>query len=331
MEQNHRLYPLKFLPAERKMPWGKETWLLADLAEMSTMVHSGWLGANTVAELMETFLEDMVGEASFSYYGLQFPVTVKLLEVEGRTPLLVTADDETAAARYDAFGKTVFWYVAEAAPGSEISIGFEKDTDASSFYEGCIGSRPAARLRSFRPSKGDCFEILPGLVYGASGRIKIVEVSEASDLDFTLVSHDGSAGEHLDEAFDLIRYSSGGAAPVVKAWKDGLALLSDRPEFRISEMKLETPLRIESGPRGTFSIYYCLSGGLVVKSADGSSSATEEGRSDIAVRKGELVLVPAGMGDFLLGPSAEGTVLLEVIAGAREEPDSYLDDVTPKK
>ena len=316
MENDNKLYPLRFVPVEAEREWGKETFLVADLAEVSTMVHSGWLGANSVAELMETFLEDLVGEASFAYYGLQFPVTVKVLEVEGRTPLLVTTDDETAAARYDAFGKTVFWYIAEAAPGAELTIGFESDTDASSFYEGCIGGRSEGLLRRIKPSKGDCFEIVPGLVYGASGKMKIVEVSEASDLDFTLVAHDGSAGEHLDEAFDLISYRSGGADPVRKAWKDGVALLSDRPEFRISELSLEAPIRIDGGPRGTFSIYYCLSGEVEVKPCDGAGEAAK-------AAKGGLVLVPAGLGDFMLIPSGKAT-LLEIISGTRAEEDSYL-------
>ena len=316
MENDNKLYPLRFVPVEAERPWGKETFLLADLAEVSTMVHSGWLGANSVAELMETFLEDMVGEASFAYYGLQFPVTVKVLDVKGRTPLLVTTDDETAAARYDAFGKTVFWYVAEASPEAELTIGFEADTDASSFYEGCVSGSHSGLLRTLKPSKGDCFEIVPGLVYGASGKMKIVEISEASDLDFTLVGDDGSAGEHLDEAFDLISYRAGGADPLRKAWKDGIAILSDRPEFRISELNVEAPLRIDGGPRGTFSLYYCLSGEVEVKPCDGAGEAAK-------AAKGGLILVPAGLGDFMLIPSGKAT-LLEIISGTRAEEDSYL-------
>ena len=326
MEQSNKLYPLKFVPVEREHEWGKESFLLADLAEVSTMVRSGWLGSNSVSELMETYLEDIVGEASFGYYGLQFPVTVRVLDVEGRTPLVVTTDDKTAAARYDAFGKSVFWYVAEAGPGAEIRIGVEDDSDASSFIAACEKGNPSSLLRLFRPSKGDCFEIRPGLVHGASGKMKIIEVSEASDLDFQVADSDGFTGEHLAEALDLIDYSAGKALPVQRAEKDGIALLADIPEFKVSELRLDAPVRIEGGPRGTFSVYVCLNGGFEVKNADGSSSRTEEGRSDVPVRKGELVLVPAGLGDFLLAPSADGTLLLEIISGAREEPDSYLEE-----
>lgn len=325
MEQSNKLYPLKFVPVVREHEWGKETFLLADLAEVGTMVKAGWLGSNSVSELMETYLEDIVGEASFNYYGLQFPVTVRVLDVEGRTPLLVTTDDRTAAARYDAFGKSVFWYVAEAAHGAEIRIGFEDDSDASSFIGACEKGTPSFLLRRFTPMKGDCFEIRPGLVYGASGKMKIIEISEASDLDFNVADADGFTGEHLAEALDLIDYSAGNALPVQRSEKDGITLLADIPEFKVSELRLDAPVRIDSGPRGTFSVYYCLSGGLVVKAVDGSSK-TEEGLSDTTLRKGELVLVPAGLGDFLLAPSAEDTLLLEVIAGSREEPDSYLEE-----
>ena len=328
MEQSNKLYPLKFVPVEREHEWGKESFLLADLAEVGTMVRSGWLGANSVSELMETYLEDIVGEASFNYYGLQFPVTVRVMDVEGRTPLVVTTDDKTAAARYDAFGKSVFWYVAEAGQGAEVRIGFEDDSDASSFIAACEMGSPSSLLRRFKPSKGDCFEIRPGLVHGASGKMKIIEISEASDLDFQVAGSDGFTGEHLAEALDLIEYSSGKALPVQKEEKDGITLLSDIPEFRISELRLGAPVRIEGGPRGTFSVYYCLSGSLSVKGAEGSSK-TEEGLSDVPLRQGDLVLVPAGLGDFLLAPSAGNTLILEIISGNREEPDSYLDE--PKK
>ena len=326
MEQNNKLYPLKFVPVERECEWGKESFLLADLAEVGTLVKSGWLGSNSMSELMETYLEDIVGEASFSYYGLQFPITVRVLDVEGRTPLVVTTDDRTAAARYDTFGKSLFWYVAEASPKAEIRVGFEDDCDASSFIGACEQGNPASLLRRFKVSKGDCFEIRPGLVYGASGKMKIIEISEASDLDFTVAEADGFTGEHLAEALDLIDYSAGKALPVQKTEKDGITLLSDIPEFRISELNLDAPVRIESGPRGTFSVYLCLSGSVSVRSSDGSSSKTEEGGSDVAVRSGELVLVPAGMGDFLLAPTSDGTTLLEIISGSREEPDSYLEE-----
>ena len=325
MEQNNKLYPLKFVPVERECEWGKESFLLADLAEVGTLVKSGWLGSNSVSEIMETYLEDVVGEASFSYYGLQFPVTVRVLDVEGRTPLIVTTDDRTAAARYDTFGKSLFWYVAEASPAAEIRLGFEDDCDASSFIGACEKGNPSSLLRRFRVSEGDCFEIRPGLVYGASGKMKIIEISEASDLDFTVAEADGFTGEHLAEALDLIDYSAGKALPVQKAEKDGVALLSDIPEFRISELMLDAPVRIDSGPRGTYSIYLCLNGSFAIKGADGSSSRTEEGVSDVSARKGELVLVPAGMGDFLLDPTSDGTILLEIISGSREEPDSYLE------
>ena len=329
MEQSNKLYPLKFVPVEREHEWGKESFLLADLAEVGTMVRSGWLGSNSVSELMETYLEDIVGEASFNYYGLQFPVTVRGLDVEGRMPLVVTTDDRTAAARYDAFGKSVFWYVAETSPKAEIRVGFEDDRDASSLIAACEKGNLSSMLRRFKPSKGDCFEIRPGLVHGASGKMKIIEISEASDLDFQVADSDGFTGEHLAEALDLIDYSAGTALPVQRSEKDGVALLADIPEFKVSELRLDAPVRIEGGPRGTFSVYYCLSGGIVVKAVDGSSKS-EEGLSDTAVRKGELVLVPAGLGDFLLAPSAEDTFLLEVIAGNREEPDSYLLDEQKK-
>ena len=111
MSEEKRLYPFKFLPRVQERPWGVRTFKLADLGEVDTMVDNGWFGGNALAELMQTYLERVVGEGAFAQYGTQFPVLVEFLEIEGRTSLRVHPDDLAAEQRYDAFGKTACWYI----------------------------------------------------------------------------------------------------------------------------------------------------------------------------------------------------------------------------
>ena len=100
--ENKKLTPMRFLSDRKEMPWGAVEYKLADLGFIDSMASEGWLKGNNLSDIMQTYLERVVGETSFNWYGTQFPVLVKKLTVKGRTSLHVTADDEVAEQRYDA-------------------------------------------------------------------------------------------------------------------------------------------------------------------------------------------------------------------------------------
>ena len=135
-----KLYPLRFIPIASRRPWGGnalvnvlgkaftecdedgneipvgpdvkvgESWEIADMGFEDSVVADGWLAGNTISELMETYLERVVGEQVYNYYGRQFPLLVKLLDISGKLSVQVHPDDDIAAERYDALGKTEIWY-----------------------------------------------------------------------------------------------------------------------------------------------------------------------------------------------------------------------------
>ena len=70
--ENKKLYPFRFVPVTREKDWGVETTLLADLGETDSEVADGWLAGNSLSDLMQVFLERLVGESSFDFYGTQF-------------------------------------------------------------------------------------------------------------------------------------------------------------------------------------------------------------------------------------------------------------------
>ena len=117
---------MTFKAIEETHPWGKESYRLADLGVYDTQVGNGWLEDNSLDEVMETYMDRVVGDFVFSYTGRLFPVMVRALEVEERLPLTVSPDDEVAGQRYDALGKTKLWYIADARPGSKLYIGFKE-------------------------------------------------------------------------------------------------------------------------------------------------------------------------------------------------------------
>ena len=320
MTDEKRLYPFRFLPKRQERPWGVRTLKLADLGEIDTMVDNGWFGGNALSDLMQTYLERVVGEAAFAHYGTQFPVMVDFLEVEGRTSLRVNPDDLSAEQRYDAFGKTAFWYVADASADAVLWLGFEKEVSAAEFYAACQDGTVERLLQPVRPQKGDAFLLPPGLVHAAAGKLKLVGISEASDLVFRL--HDWGRGEenHLEEAFDLIDF---------RAWSPTLRRrmrpgqtsekLFATPQFTVSEFRLQHPVRIEAQETDTFLVYVCVAGGATFQ------VPSDEGMETFPLKAGEVLMVPAEIPGFTIVPAAAETVLLEAMLEPQAETDEYIN------
>ncbi len=197
MDKN--LYPLQFTPVATERPWGKENWLLADLGYIDSEVLGGWLDGNTLSELMQTYLEKMVGDDTFEYYGLQFPVSVKVIDFDGQTPVFVHADDTVGEQRYDSLGRTALWKVVSAEPGAKALLGFRNKISAAELYAAGQAGQLPALLNEIPVRAGDALLLEPGVPYAFSGKAKVIEIAEASSLVFDLTDP-----EDLVEAFDFV-------------------------------------------------------------------------------------------------------------------------------
>lgn len=317
MTEERKLYPLSFVT--EALEGGK--YHLADLGYVDSMASNGWLGGNTLSDIMQTYLERVVGDISFEFNGTQFPVMVKTIDVRGNLPLCVNPDDKIAEQRYDAFGKTALWYVAEASEDATIFLGFENAVSADVFYGSCLEGTVRKLLHRFSPSKGDLFLINPGTVYAASGTMKIIEISEASELVFRLEGGSSDEGTMLEEAFDIIDF--GGYDPSVKlnvSDKDSPQTVVSLPQFTLSRIELSDPARVSSENSDSYLLYFCISGSAAVQVMTAGTTSDEIYRLD----EGNALLVPAEVTDFHLIPTASNTVLFEIRQDPRSEKDSYL-------
>ena len=343
-ETSKKLYPMRFVEKEAEMPWGQVCYQIADLGAIDSMVYDGWLGGNSLSELMGTFLERVVGDDAFEFYGLQFPILVKVMKTSGRQPLQINAADDVAEERYDSFGKTSFWFVKEASEDASLFLGLNRDVDAGEFYRRCQEGTAEEILNEIHPKAGDSFVIKPGTVYAAGPGLTIVEISECSELSFNLETE-------LEEAFDLIDFhlftpTSGGIDPsatvatlgnvrggtadvvgggvreadVERGVNTSGCKLADCDEFKVTKFDLENPLHIFSDQPGSFAIYHCISGEAFVQAPTESG-----GYENYPLKAGASILVPSEVNDFMLFPAADKTVLLEATVERRTLPDSYTD------
>ena len=367
-----KLYPLKFIPVPSRRPWGGsalvnqlgkhfvevdeegnetvlgddvligESWELADMGIEDSVVENGWLAGNTISELMETYLERIVGEDVYNHFGRQFPLLIKFLDINEKLSVQVHPDDEVAAERYDSLGKAEIWYIMDAKPEAMMYCGFNRDTTAQEFYDRCQNGTVDEILNVIYPKKGDVIFITPGTVHAADGGILIAEIQESSDMTFRLYDwgreFDPATARkmHLDEAIDVINYKAFDPAIYRKGplWGEEsqeedhmIQNLVECPQFNVSKIKLTDPLHIYTEKFESFIVYICLEGAASIQ----VPSVKENGEAymeNYEFKKGETIMVPADMPDFFLVPRDTETLLLEAVTRPAEEVDGYIDPET---
>ena len=370
-----KLYPLKFIPAPSMKPWGGsmlvtemkkhfavadaegneiavgpeelvgESWEIADMGIEDSVVANGWLAGNTISDVMETYLERMVGENVYNFYGRQFPLLIKFLDINGKLSVQVHPDDEIAAERYDSLGKPELWYVMDAKPGAKIYAGFKKDMTASEFYERCLDGTVEEVLNVIYPKKGDTLYLAPGTVHSADGGLLVAEIQESSDMIFRLYdwgrefNPETARPMHLEEAIDIVDYKAFNPDHYHKGplWgrcdcghdhgHEPVETLVQTPQLNVTKLNLADPLHIYMDKFESFIIYICVEGSASIQ----VPSTNEKGEAcmeNYEFGKGETILIPAEMPDFYLVPRDRSTVLLEAVTRPEEDLDAYIDPNT---
>ena len=307
---------MRFQPEQVERKWGLVEYRIADLGYIDSVALDGWLGGNSISDIMQTYLERFTGEVPFENYGTQFPVMVKWLDIKGRTSLHVNPDDEAAEQRYDAFGKTALWYVAATGPEAKLYLGFKRDVTATEFYEKCLDGTVEELLNVIKPKVGEHYLVTPGMVHAAQD-VRLLEVAESSELWFRLHAWGDTESElHLEEAFDLIDFKAYRMPRPSKGNPEAvMEKLAVTPQFTVNEIRLRDTVRV-TDQGGSFRLYACVRGAGAVE---------VDGMDRLRFKEGDAVLVPAELKDFVLAPTDRDTLVLEALLEPRHEPDAYID------
>lgn len=375
--EKKQLYPLKFIPIASRRVWGGnslikvlgkdfveadgdgnevhltdsdligESWELADMGGQDSLVSNGWLAGNSIGDLMETYLDRISGDSAYAWFGRQFPLLIKFLDIHQKLSVQVHPDDRTAEQRYDSLGKAEIWYILDAKPDAKVYMGFRRETSAQEFYDACKAGTAHELLNVIHPKKGDAIFITPGTVHAAEGGILVAEIQESSDMTFRLYdwgreNNPATARKmHLDEAIDIINFgqydptlyipagSMDNAKPIVP--------LVQCPQFTVNKINLRDALRIGMEQSGSYIVYVCVGGSAAINVPkvpveDDRKAAAAFGTDAMDIypfKKGETVLVPADMPDFYLVPTSPETVIIEATDGLREENDEYINPDVP--
>lgn len=328
MDEKKKLYPLKFRCGKFDKSWGTEWWHIADMGFEDSEVENGWLSGNSISDVMETYLERLVGDNVFRFFGRQFPVLVKNIELDGESPVMLHPDDQTAAERYDALGKSELWYVREAADGAKLYIGLKESLSATEFFEKCMSGNIREAMNEIPAVAGQCYMIKPGVLHSASGKLSLTAVMESSDVNYVLDGNDEFDNDTkitlLSESIDVVdlnRYEPG--TGLVPQEGDGMFVtLAEEPEFVVTKISLTDPLKVKTGEFESFIEYVCLGGAFSVQLVEDGKTVKYD------VNAGEVILIPAETDDFILAPESGDAVLLEVTVRIVETEDEYINKDT---
>lgn len=320
------LYPLKFRPLFFDKIWGGhkiekllgknigklancgESWELSGIDGKESEVADGILAENTLSELVEIYMGDLVGEKVFDRYGNDFPLLVKFIDAQDDLSVQVHPDDKLAALRHGTNGKTEMWYVVDADAGSGLYVGFKEGVTKQQYLQ-AVADGTVDRLLVFYPAKpGDVFFIPAGTVHALGKGAMVAEIQQSSDVtyrifDWNRVGSDGKGRQlHTLEAEDALHFDDKTAYKVdyERTVNKTVPVISCN-QFNVNVIEFDKTLEKVYAKIDSFVIYVCL---------EGSANVVYEGEAQ-RLTKGEVMLVPAIATELAMVPEGR-TKMLEV-------------------
>lgn len=323
---NDHLYPIKFRPILKDKIWGGsrlgtflhkpgatvksgESWEISGVEGDISVVANGFLKGNPLTDILEIYMDDLVGEKVYRKFGNEFPLLIKFIDADDALSIQVHPDDELSRERHNAFGKTEMWYIMNAEKGAELIVGFKKDTTREEYIANLENKSLGNILNSEPVAAGDVFFIPAGRVHAIGKGILLAEIQQTSDVTYRIYDFDrrdeqGNLRElHTDLALDAIDFK---AYPQYKTeYKKAKGIANQVvlcPYFTTNLLVLDKPYVPDYTEIDSFVIYMCVTGSASIKCP---------GLEPVALSMGETVLMPATLKEFEIIPDST-TELLEV-------------------
>ena len=320
------LYPLRFEPIYQYRPWGGrrladlltgplpsgpigEAWLLSDRDDHASQVAEGPLKGQTIGQLLKRFPEQMLGKLAHRFQ--RFPLLLKFLDAQEMLSVQVhptKANTDLLPAGETA--KSEAWVVLEAGAQSRIYAGLKAGTTAADLRRGLANGTVVEQLEGFTPKPGDSVFLQAGTVHSLGGDVVVFEIQQNSDVTFRLYDWghvDAKTGKlrelQVDQAMDCIDFAEGPVGRVTPVLESATPVkreqLFDCEYFQLWRIGGVSPFSV--GAVGLPRVLVCIEGGGEI----------EQGYATYAIRKGDVLFLPAVMGPSPLWP--RGAVnLLEI-------------------
>ena len=319
------LYPLKFKHIYKDKIWGGnrfsetfgrtdcnssncgESWEISAVQDNISVVSNGFLKGNNLQEIVEIYMDELVGQRVYEKFGDEFPLLIKFIDTNDDLSIQVHPDDEIAKKRHKAYGKTEMWYVVDADVDGNLIVGFEKNSSKQEFAQALKDNTFPNLLHSEVVRKNDVFYIPAGRIHALGKGLLIAEIQQTSDItyrifDWNRVDDKGNPRElHTDLAMDVIDYEAQDDYKIhYDLQNDVTTKLVSCEYFTTNLIQFDCPVVKDYYPIDSFVIYMCLEGSVLINF---------EGDYEELMTKGETVLIPASLHKITLTPKGEAKIL----------------------
>ncbi len=318
------LGPLKFLPLYKNKLWGGnkikailrydysplpncgELWALSAVPGNESVVAEGPLEGNTLNELLEIYMSDLVGDKVFDEHQNEFPLLIKFIDANDWLSIQVHPDDELAQARGLEGGKTEMWYILQADKNAKLIKGFAKDMSKAEYQQSLKENSLETKMNYVNVNSGDAFYIGAGTVHALGPGILLTEIQQSSDTTYRIYDWDrkDETGKgrklHINEALEAINFKAEKTNKVDYHIHNNQSMpMVDEKYFTTQILHFDSPIEKNYDELDSFVIYIVTQGSFVLKSHQG----------DMNLGIGDVVLLPAITEKIELHPLPKATLL----------------------
>lgn len=303
-----KLYPLKFNPIFKEKIWGGnkikevlkkdigslpncgESWELSGVPGEVSIVSNGHYAGRSLNEIIKERGDDLLGESVHSVFGDEFPLLIKFIDAADDLSIQVHPDDKLAKMRHNSFGKTEMWYIMQADAGSSLITGFNRNLNRTEFLDFFHAGKLTDVLNRETVKEGDVFFLPAGRIHTIGKGLLIAEIQQTSDVtyriyDFDRTDDNGNKRElHIEESLDALDYTFHKEYKTKYSKKlDERNQVVECPYFTTNVLILEKHTTL-TNQLDSFRIYICTKGYGSI--------------SNVGIKAGEVVLMPASLGTF---------------------------------
>ena len=300
------LYPLKLTTITIPKIWGEEIWHMVQMDDRLSVVENGYLADNDLADLIEVYMGELVGDHVYERFGNYFPLLLKIINTIDDLSIQVHPDDRIAMANHGCAGKSELWYVLDSKPDTTLISGFNRDTDAETIRAALAEGNLTEYLNIVSVKHGDVVPLPHGRVHALRKNITVAEIQQNSDItyrlfDYNRVPKNGVVRPlHVEEALQVLDFKQL-SQPVLtpEVPENGAVNIVQNEYFVCNLLGFDREIGRDYAPLDSFVAYMCVEGGAEV---------TAEGVM-VSLTVGDTVLIPASLDEVMLTPHGKAKLL----------------------
>lgn len=301
-----------------------ETWECSTHPDGLSLVSGGIFDGKTLKNVLEEHPE--FAGSSLLPNG-ELPILIKLIDAKEDLSVQVHPDDEYAHVHeHGSLGKNEMWYVLDAASGTRLVYGFNRDIDKITLEKNLRNGTIAKYLQYVPIQKDDVFYIEPGQVHAIGAGALIAEIQENSNVTYRLYDYDRKDKNgrlrplHIEKALDVANLH-GSAEPRqpmrVLRYQKGCAseLLCRCKYFQVERLLINT-----EKPKATvdcrtsensFQVLLCVEGhGKILPKTNSDANLHVNpysllSKEVVSFSRGDCIFVPAGCETLKLDGKAQ--------------------------